>query len=238
MLPINQMLTTINRTPKKGKKNVYLVIHWVGAVSTAYNNAKYFKNKYRGASAHYFVDEQSIYQVVKDSDAAWHCGAKKYYHNKCRNSNSISIEMCLSSKGTVGEKTIRNTADLVQFLMKKYKIPGENVLRHYDVTHKLCPAVFVDEKKWKSLKKRLIGQDKKTKQYVKVISIGNDGKGLAVRKKPDWNAEPIMYLRRVGDVFTVVKKVKVGSRYMYLLKSGLYITASNQYVKYYTKVKG
>lgn len=77
MLPIKKKLTSVNRTKKKGKKNLYLVIHWVGAVSSAYQNAKYFEQEYRGASAHYFVDDNSIYQVVEDSDAAWHCGGKK-----------------------------------------------------------------------------------------------------------------------------------------------------------------
>lgn len=237
MLPIKQLLTSTNRTVKKNKKNQYIVIHWVGAVSSAYNNAKYFSSQYRGASAHYFVDEKNIYQVVKDSDSAWHCGGKRYYHSKCRNSNSIGVEMCLVSKGVIGDKTIENTAELVKYLMKKYNIPKDNVLRHYDITHKLCPAPYVDEKRWKALKQKLTGQTKEVKKYVKIIFIGQDGKGLAVRKKPDWNAEPIMYLRRTGDVFSVVKKVKAGNRYMYLLKSGLYITASEEYVKYYTKVK-
>ena len=235
MLPIEQILTRVNRTQKKGKKNQYIVIHWVGAVSSAYRNALYFKDTYRGASAHYFVDEKSIYQVVKDSDAAWHCGAKEYYHNKCRNSNSIGIEMCLVEKDKISDEIIKNTAELVQYLMKKYNIPSENVLRHYDVTHKLCPAPYVEQSKWGVLKSKLIGKDTEVKKYIRIISIGTDGKGLAVRQKPDWNAKPIMYLKRVGDVYTVTRKVKVGNRYMYQLKSGLYITASEQYVKYYTK---
>lgn len=235
MLPVNQMLTRVNRTAKNDKKNSYIVIHWVGAVSSAYSNALYFKDTYRGSSAHYFVDEKSIYQVVQDKDSAWHCGAKKYYHSKCRNSNSIGVQMCLTQKGMISDKTIENTAELVQYLMKKYKISSENVLRHYDVTHKLCPAPYVEEAKWSVLKAKLVGRAKEVKQYVRIISIGDDGKGLAVRKKPDWGAEPIMYLKHVGDVYTVTKKVRVGNRYMYQLKSGLYITASTEYVNYYTK---
>ena len=125
----------------------------------------------------------------------------------------------------------------MQYLMKRYNIPSENVLRHYDVTHKLCPAPYVEQSKWAVLKSKLIGKDVEIKKYIRIISIGTDGKGLAVRKKPDWNAKPIMYLKRVGEVYTVTRKVKVGNRYMYQLQSGLYITASEQYVKYYTKKK-
>lgn len=181
------------------------------------------------------MDDTSIYQVVRDSDAAWHCGGKKYYHKKCRNSNSIGIEMCLVSKNKVSDKTIQNTAELVQKLMKKYKIPPENVLRHYDITHKLCPAPFIEEKRWKILKEQLVGKTFKRKSYIRIISVGTDGKGLAVRKKTDWNAEPVVYIQNVGDVFTVVDKVKVSNRYMYELKSGLYITASSIYVEFYMK---
>ena len=35
-------------------------------------------------------------------------------------------------------------------LMKKYNIPKENIIRHFDVTGKLCPAYWVDDAKWKS----------------------------------------------------------------------------------------
>ena len=45
-----------------------------------------------GASAHYFVDENSVYQSVEDKNIAWHCGAKKYKHSTCR--NSIGVELC------------------------------------------------------------------------------------------------------------------------------------------------
>ena len=47
------------------------MIHYVGAVSSAYNNTVYFKKQYRGASAHYFVDENStIWRCVNDEDIA------------------------------------------------------------------------------------------------------------------------------------------------------------------------
>lgn len=130
-----------------------------GAVSTAKNNTIYFKNTYRGASAHYFVDDNSVWQCVEDKDAAWHCGAKKYYHDKCRNSNSIGIEMCCYKKNgklDISQKTVERTIELVKFLMEKYGIPLKNVVRHYDVTHKVCPAPFVnDNLRWSNFKIKL-----------------------------------------------------------------------------------
>ena len=55
---------------------------------------------------------------------------------------------------------------------------------------------------------------------------------LNVRKTADWNAKPITTVKK-GQYLDVVEKVeaKNGSTYMYKLESGLYITASNKYVK-------
>lgn len=161
MLKIQKKLSLVNRTITTNRKKQYIVIHYVGAVSTAKNNVNHFYNVDRGASAHYFVDDNEIWQCVDDSNIAWHCGAKKYYHDKCRNQNSIGVEMCCkkdsNGKLYITEKTIKNAQELVLYLMEKYGISIDNVIRHYDVTHKICPAPFVnDESKWESFKKGLI----------------------------------------------------------------------------------
>ncbi len=152
-------ITNTNKTISNNRKIEYLVIHYVGAVSTAKNNASYFKNTYRGASAHYFVDDNEVVQVVEDKNIAWHCGNDVYYSG-ARNSNSLSIEMCCykMSNGNlnVSSDTEARAIELSKELIKKYNIPIENVVRHYDVTHKNCPAPFVtDEEKWNNFKKKL-----------------------------------------------------------------------------------
>ena len=136
----------------------YLVIHYTANDGdTDENNGKYFKNNVVKTSAHYFVDDDSVTQSVPDNYTAWHCGAKKYKHSTCRNSNSIGIEICDDVKnGTIypSAKTIANALELTKMLMKKYNIPASNVIRHYDVTGKLCPAYWcgtaAKDKKWKS----------------------------------------------------------------------------------------
>ena len=51
---------------------------------------------------------------------------------------------------------LKSTAKLVKSLMEKYKVPVENVIRHYDVTGKICPDPFVrDAKQWESFKSLL-----------------------------------------------------------------------------------
>ena len=142
----------------------YIVIHYTGNDGDlSINNAKYFKNNVVEVSAHYFVDDTTIYRSVPDNYVAWHCGAKKYYH-ACRNTSSIGIEMCdtlKNGKYELSAKTKANTIDLVRSLMKKYNIPIENVIRHYDVTHKNCPAYFVNEAKWATFKQEIVGVNKK-----------------------------------------------------------------------------
>ena len=143
MVHINVDLDPDDYTPMKNKQNLYVVIHYTGnKTDSARNNAKYFKNGKRHASAHYFVDSAEIVQIVRDSDASWGVG-KKYGNarlwGKCTNTNSINIEMC-STNGKIDYATMKNTADLVRSLMARYNIPIQNVVRHYDVCAKRCPG--------------------------------------------------------------------------------------------------
>ena len=74
----------------------YIVIHFTANDGdTAKNNADYFAREDISTSAHYFVDEDEVWQSVRDQDIAWHCGTRgTYYHPYCRNANSIGIELC------------------------------------------------------------------------------------------------------------------------------------------------
>lgn len=169
-MEIKTNITTRNYTKGNNRSIKYIVVHYVGAVSTAKNNSDYFKSTYRGASAHYFVDENDIYQVVKEADISWHCGTTGKYYCDCRNSNSIGIEMCCyknNGKLDISEKVVSKTIELVKELMAKYDIPASNVIRHYDVTHKVCPAPFVnDVSRWNDFKEK-IGDDSNTNSSSK-----------------------------------------------------------------------
>lgn len=164
MLNIQKKLTKVNKTVVNNRKIKYIVIHYVGSVSTAKNNVDYFYGEKRGASAHYFVDEKEIWQCVEDKDIAWHVGGAKEYFNECRNNNSIGIELCCKKDEAGGwyieKQTIQNAIELVQYLMNLYDVKIENIVRHYDVTHKICPEPFVrDEQAWESFKRRVNMQE-------------------------------------------------------------------------------
>lgn len=145
----------------------YIVIHYTGNDGdTAANNAKYYASTKVEASAHYFVDDKEIIQSVADLRVAWAVGGKKYAScgktgggtlcGKCTNKNSISIELCdvvRDGKMQPHPVALEHALALVGHLMAKYGIPRENVVRHFDVTGKLCPAYWAGKEnatRWKA----------------------------------------------------------------------------------------
>lgn len=162
----------------------YIVIHYTANDGdTALSNAKYFAKGNRGASAHYFVDSNNIVQSVEDNYVAWSVGGSKYsdcsktgggkFYGKCTNSNSLSIEICDDIKNNAiypTEAAINNVIDLVRTLMKKYNIGIDNVIRHFDVNGKRCPAYWSGDNqknaKWQEFKSRL--EEKVMKQNIKI----------------------------------------------------------------------
>lgn len=145
----------------------YLVIHYTSNDGDSdEGNGKYFHNNVVKASAHYFVDDDSVTQSVPDNYAAYSVGGKcqSNHHplyNICKNANSISIEMCDSVKNGVVEitdKTIENTMVLASIIMKRYNITIDRVIRHYDVNGKACPNCngLLQDAKWEAFKNRLM----------------------------------------------------------------------------------
>lgn len=150
---------------------IYLIYHYTAnRTDKAKSNATYFKNNIVKASAHYFVDENDIYQSVEDLKIAYSVGGAKWsdcnstgggsMYGRITNSNSISIEMC-STNGVITEATILNAVKLGKELMKKYGITISNVYRHFDVNGKHCPGwngwYGNDSSKWVNFKNKLSG---------------------------------------------------------------------------------
>lgn len=159
-LTIKKILTPYNFSDRNDTRRIkYIVIHFFGSLGTALAVANYFANAYRGASAHYNLDDGPIvYQSVEDEDVAWHCGTTgTYFHPECRNSNSIGIEVrpykvnaaradyAEDKDWYFTEQTIRNLIELVRYLMEKYNVDINHVVRHYDVTHKWCPRPYMGD---------------------------------------------------------------------------------------------
>ena len=147
----------------------YIVWHYTANDGdTDEANGKYFNSPNRNASAHYFVDDDSITQSVPDNYVAWSVGGNRYANYKttggaklygiAKNANTLNIELCDTQKNgkyDVSDKTLSNAIALTKDLMKKYNIPIENVIRHFDVTGKSCPAYYVDENLWNEVKNKI-----------------------------------------------------------------------------------
>lgn len=147
----------------------YLVLHYTGNDGdTAANNAVYFQNNVVKASAHYFVDDTTVYRSVPELKVAWAVGGKLYsdvvetgggsMYGVITNQNSLSVELCDTKKNgsyQASEATQKNAAQLCRELMDRYQIPISRVYRHFDVTGKHCPSYFMDEVAWQTFKSRL-----------------------------------------------------------------------------------
>lgn len=212
----------------------YIVMHYTGnSKDTAKANANYFQGAGRGASAHFFVDNNEIYQSVELRDRAWHCGGSSYYHAKCRNTNAFGIEMCTSGNYKVSSKTKENAAYLCAYLCKMLGITASKVdtyvLRHYDVTHKSCPAQMAgsNNAEWNNFKTKvkniLNDEASKTNGSFKVKVICDD---LNIRTGPGVNYDAVDKVER-GEVFTIVE---VKANTWGKLKSGAgWINTSSKY---------
>ena len=192
---VNKMISKYNFNAGNVSRIKYIVIHYTGALGDAKANCNYFAGGNRNASAHYFVGYNGeIWQSVEDANIAWHCGAKSYKHSECRNANSIGVEMCVRKKSTATMKatdkdwyfedaTVEAAAQLVRYLMEKYGVPASNVIRHYDVTGKICPNPYVyntTEHTWEEFKKKISntaaenGTDTATQQLYRVRKSWKD----------------------------------------------------------------
>ena len=57
---------------------------------------------------------------------------------------------------------VKKVGEFIKKKMKEYNIPADRVIRHFDVSGKICPKYFVeDEKAWKEFKAKLTTDTKK-----------------------------------------------------------------------------
>ena len=146
----------VHITHKDGRPIEYLVIHFTAGSSSAGDADERNRNVFlnRNASADFVVDDDSMLQVNPDPKNyyCWAVGDGKGKYG-VTNLNAISIEICSNlKKGTTPkvpnhegwyftQASIDNAVVLSKIIMKKYGIPLDKVIRHYDATRKLCPGI-------------------------------------------------------------------------------------------------
>ena len=74
-----------------------------------------------------------------------------------RNKDTISIEVCHpDDTGKFNEETYNSVIKLTAFLCENFSLDEDDVIRHYDITEKICPKYYVEnEDKWEELKQNV-----------------------------------------------------------------------------------
>jgi len=151
---ITQDLLPLNEYSRPGEMLPEIngvVIHYVGNPGTsAQANRNYFaKLAITGetsASSHFIVGlEGEILQCVPLSEIS--------YCSNRRNYDTIAIEVChADDTGQFSPETLASVERLTAWLCVQFQLDTDAVIRHYDVTGKLCPKYYVEhEEAWQDL---------------------------------------------------------------------------------------
>lgn len=189
-MTITDSLIPKNKYNRPGTKSTpkRICVHYTGDCgATAAQLAKYWQNVAAGVfkdkpwswtSAQYIVGlNGEVVRCIPDNEIA--------YAAANQNADTIHIEVCYKQKsGAFEEKSIVALGELVRSLMKKYAITAGKVVRHYDLTGKLCPAYYVDEARWAALHERITSESKSSALYrVQVGAFSSRANAEAYMKK-------------------------------------------------------
>ncbi len=149
LLPINEY----SRPGEATDEIVGVVVHYVGNAGTsAEANRSYFAGLAVSgatyASSNFIIGlEGEIIMCVPLGEIA--------YCSNSRNSDTVSIECCHPDEtGEFTDETYASLVKLCAWLSELYDLtPTEDIIRHYDVTGKLCPLWYVEhEDEWEAFK--------------------------------------------------------------------------------------
>ncbi len=120
-----------------------IVIHYTANPGTsAQANRDYFEglkdSHATKASAHFIVGlDGEIIQCIPTAEIA--------YASNERNRDTLSIECCYENgDGSFNQATYDSVIRLTAWLCAREGLTAEDVIRHYDVTGKLCPLYYVE----------------------------------------------------------------------------------------------
>ena len=122
-----------------------VVVHYVGNPGTsAAANRSFFANlavtHETYASAHFVVGlEGEVLQCIPLTEIS--------YASNTRNSDTVAIEVCHPDEtGKFSAVTYDRVVELTAWLCREFRLkPEKDVIRHYDVSGKVCPKYFVED---------------------------------------------------------------------------------------------
>lgn len=139
LLPVNQW----SRPGKPMEAMNGIVIHYVGNPgTTAAQNRSYFTGLARShegyASSNFIIGlEGEVLLCVPIGEVA--------YCSNDRNGDTLSIEVCHPDEtGEFTPESYESLVRLVNWLREFYDLDVDDVIRHYDVSQKICPKYYVE----------------------------------------------------------------------------------------------
>lgn len=137
-----------------------VVIHYTANPGTsAKQNRDYFAglaiSGETSASSHFVIGlDGEIIQCIPLDEIS--------YASNDRNHDTVSIECCIADdSGKFNEATYQSVIKLTAWLMGEYRLTSKSVIRHYDITGKMCPKYYVEhEDEWIQLKKDIVAYKK------------------------------------------------------------------------------
>jgi N-acetylmuramoyl-L-alanine amidase CwlA len=220
-----------------------IVVHYTAnPYANAEDHQEYFDGadggNYRYAGAHIFVDRFEAVETIPLNEVGYQANERKagpllsslrastsYYPGGNANLLTIGIEMCIEEDGSFHPDTIERTRIVIKRLQGQFPQLSDTknrVVRHYDITGKICPKPFVDSPRaWndfldsidKPVKTAAQIQDEKEakrkaeakkrrleeiKRRKKQMAENKKATGFTDVDKDKYYAEAVKYLREQG----------------------------------------
>lgn len=250
-LQIIQKTSTHNTTACNNRKIEWIVLHYTAGVTStrnaAQNTAHYFSTTSNQASADFIVDDETAVQYNPDPKNyyCWAVGGQKYpnttttlsgqYYGQCKNSNSISIEMCSRKKNTsslnvndndwyITEKTENMAIQLTRYLMQLYKIDKNHIIMHHQVTGKWCPQPWCKNEaalvNWRNFLSKLAGSQLTVGTIPSSPAQNTIVGGESVKYIVEVLADTLNVRSGPGTIYQINKTVSKGSKYTIIEQQG------------------
>ncbi len=129
-------IPTSNYAKGRGAPVSTVVIHWM-AGTLAGADAR-FSNPTSQVSAHYGVEDETIYQWVDEADTAYHAG------NLTVNKKSVGIEHSANVDRPASDLTYQTAGKLLGQICKRHNIPLDrtHIIKHSEVKATACPGTM------------------------------------------------------------------------------------------------
>ena len=138
----------ISRTGEKMPEVLNIAVHYVANPgSSAMANRNYFEGPDSTTSSHFIVGLEGEVLLLIPLD-------EKSCATNERNIDTISVEVCHPDEtGKFSSTTYDSLIRLLAYLCDRFGLVEEELIRHYDVTGKMCPRYYVEhEDAWEQLK--------------------------------------------------------------------------------------